>query len=286
MGGRARRSSRRSGEPIVRSRAFYGITERLGLDYSYDYRPYYTSRAWEDGFFAYLVLDRGPKPLTEFQHAYNDQARRPRRHRQPLDRRADGREAADRHRAARGRHARSRRSSSSTGTAAPTSASTSTRRPASRTPTPATTSARRATAASSSPGAARRPTTRRPASARARRQPRLVLRPLGRPRGVGRQLRRQQPRPRRRRRCPTTASRSSWEYGSYRPAAALPGDLGKVVRYVGLDLLFTSSPLYPPYFTADRLPGRVDLDVNTVEGWPGVDASRQYIKPRPVPRRR
>ena len=28
-----------------------------------------------------------------------------------------------------------------------------------------------------------------------------------------------------------------------------------MIRYVGLDLLFTSSPLYPPYFTADRAAG-------------------------------
>jgi hypothetical protein len=70
-----------------------------------------------------------------------------------------------------------------------------------------------------------------------------------------------------------------WEYGSYRPADALASDLGKVVRYVGVDLLFTSSPLYPPYYRANRIPDRVNLDVNTVEGWPGVDASEQYIKP-------
>ena len=68
-------------------------------------------------------------------------AERPQRHRQPLDRRARGREAPDRQRAVRRRHARSRRSSSSTGTAAATSSSTSTRRRASPTPTPATTSA-------------------------------------------------------------------------------------------------------------------------------------------------
>jgi len=70
----------------------------------------------------------------------------------------------------------------------------------------------------------------------------------------------------------------SWEYGSYRKKSALPRDLGKVVRYVGLDLLAASSPLYPPYFTADRDPGDVDLDMNTLEGWPGTDASRSFIK--------
>ena len=63
------------GEPIVRSRAFYGIDERLGLDYSYDYKPYYTSKAWEDGFFGYLASIAVPKPITEWQQAYNDQLR-------------------------------------------------------------------------------------------------------------------------------------------------------------------------------------------------------------------
>jgi hypothetical protein len=52
-----------------------------------------------------------------------------------------------------------------------------------------------------------------------------------------------------------------------------------MIRYVGLDLLFTSSPLYPPYFTANRIPGQVNFDVNTVEGWNQVDASQAYIKP-------
>lgn len=60
-------------------------------------------------------------------------------------------------------------------------------------------------------------------------------------------------------------------------SATLATDLNKVIRYVGLDLLFTSSPLYPPYFTANRLPSQVNLDVNTVEGWNQVDASEQFI---------
>ena len=66
----------------------------------------------------------------------------------------------------------------------------------------------------------------------------------------------------------------SWEYGAYGAKAELPRDLGKVLRYVGLNLLFTSSPLYPPYLTADRLPDTVDLDVNTLEGWSGGRSSR------------
>ena len=56
-----------------------------------------------------------------------------------------------------------------------------------------------------------------------------------------------------------------------------------MIRYVGLDLLFASSPLYPPYFTADRVPGRVDLDVNTIEGWQGVNASGALHHTQPVP---
>jgi len=40
---------------------------------------------------------------------------------------------------------------------------------------------------------------------------------------------------------------------------------------------YSGSPLYPPYFTANRLPSEVNLDVNTVEGWNQVDASEQFI---------
>jgi len=43
-----------------------------------------------------------------------------------------------------------------------------------------------------------------------------------------------------------------WEYrpGAYRPASRLTADLGLVARYVGIDLLFTSSPLYDPLVTS------------------------------------
>ncbi len=79
----------------------------------------------------------------------------------------------------------------------------------------------------------------------------------------------------------------SWEYiGSSREydhpgfgTATLGEDLGKVTRYVGLDLLFTSSPLYPPTFTPDTIPGTVNLDVNTVEGWNQVNASDAFVTP-------
>jgi hypothetical protein len=73
-----------------------------------------------------------------------------------------------------------------------------------------------------------------------------------------------------------------WEYYAaegYRDESKLTGDLSKVSRYVAIDLMFTSSPVYPPQFTPRLLPSRINLDVNTVEGWPGVNASRRYLTP-------
>ena len=72
-----------------------------------------------------------------------------------------------------------------------------------------------------------------------------------------------------------------WEYasGGYRDPTALSADLGKLTRFVAINLLFVSSPLYPPYLTPTRLPRTVNLDSNTYEGWPGVNASAQYVKP-------
>ena len=72
----------------------------------------------------------------------------------------------------------------------------------------------------------------------------------------------------------------AWEYGSYRPARALTGDLAKLTRYVALNLLFTSSPIYPVELPTAEIPRTVDVDSNTYEGWPGVDASAEYLKPR------
>ena len=73
-----------------------------------------------------------------------------------------------------------------------------------------------------------------------------------------------------------------WEYtaGGYRAPGALAGDLGKITRYVALNLLFTTSPLYPVELPAPQPPKSLDLDNNTYEGWPGVDASEQYITPK------
>jgi len=72
---------------------------------------------------------------------------------------------------------------------------------------------------------------------------------------------------------------TAWEYGSYRPRAALSGDLAKLTRYVALDLLFTTSPLYPVELPTPEPPEDVNLDSNTYEGWPGVNASEKFIEP-------
>ncbi len=71
---------------------------------------------------------------------------------------------------------------------------------------------------------------------------------------------------------------TAWEYGSYRPQAAMSRDLAKLTRYVALDLLFTTSPLYPVELPTPEIPESVNIDSNTYEGWPGVNASATYIE--------
>jgi hypothetical protein len=264
------------GEPIVRSRAFYGIDEPLGLDYAYDYRPYYTSRSWEDSFFSYLSSIAVAKPLTEWQQAYNAQAGAldvtsnrwidaPTVEKRLIDTAPQG---VDTRNPTiffinwYGRNDFKFHVYSKVGE-----------------PDPDTghdfgllSDDRKIVAwGGTSPddeetGLGRRGVHRvwfYDLSA----GPEvwggnfdITNKDLDGD-GVADY------------RIPV-----SWEYGHYRPKSQLPRDLGLVIRYVGLDLLFTSSPLYPPYFTADKLPDRVDLDVNTVEGLPGVDASREFIK--------
>lgn len=71
----------------------------------------------------------------------------------------------------------------------------------------------------------------------------------------------------------------AWEYGPdrYRPRAALTGDLARLTRYVALDLLFTTSPLYPVELPTKEPPTSINIDSNTYEGWRGVNASRRYM---------
>jgi hypothetical protein len=74
---------------------------------------------------------------------------------------------------------------------------------------------------------------------------------------------------------------SAWEYapGGYRDPSELASDLGKLARYAAINLLFTPSPLYPPYLTAPRLPDTINMRVRTYEGWPGHDASEEFQTP-------
>ena len=67
----------------------------------------------------------------------------------------------------------------------------------------------------------------------------------------------------------------AWEYAAngYRSPSLLASDLALLARYGAINLLFTSSPLYPPYLTPQLLPKAINLDLNTYEAWPGVDAS-------------
>jgi hypothetical protein len=264
-------------KPLVRSREAYGITEKLGIDYSYDYKPYYTSRSWEDSFFGYLSSIAVKKPVTEWQQAYNDQVHNvldvtdnrwidaPKVEKRLIDTAPAG---VDTRRPTvflinwYGRkdfhfHVYAKTGEPDPDTGYDFGANRDTRKIVAWGGT---------TPDDEETGLGNRGVNR------------VWFYDLS----AG----------------PENWAGNydvddedldgddvadyripvSWEYGSYRKKSALPRDLGKVVRYVGLDLLFTSSPLYPPYFTADRDPGRVDLDVNTLEGWPGVDASKQYIK--------
>ncbi|MCM3879326.1 MAG: hypothetical protein ND807_04375 [Vicinamibacterales bacterium] len=69
-----------------------------------------------------------------------------------------------------------------------------------------------------------------------------------------------------------------WEYrtGGYRPAARLTRDLGLVTRYVGIDLLFTTSPLYDPLVTAPDVGGSKVVHVGMLEDDPASNG-RTFI---------
>lgn len=58
-----------------------------------------------------------------------------------------------------------------------------------------------------------------------------------------------------------------WEYtaGGYRAPGELSADLGRVIRYAAINLLFTSSPLYDPLRTAPQPGGAKVVDVSMFE---------------------
>ena len=71
----------------------------------------------------------------------------------------------------------------------------------------------------------------------------------------------------------------SWEYGNttgYRPFDDLSGDLAKVLRYVAIDLLFTTSPLYKPAISPPAVPEEVQLDINVYQIDPTDDGTQYF----------
>lgn len=61
--------------PIVRVPAFYGLTGRdVGLRFSFDHRIHWADDGFEQQFFDYLTASGQPGDLTDFQQMYNDQA--------------------------------------------------------------------------------------------------------------------------------------------------------------------------------------------------------------------
>jgi hypothetical protein len=65
-----------------------------------------------------------------------------------------------------------------------------------------------------------------------------------------------------------------WEYGTshwYRPFDDLTADLAKLLRFVAVDALFGSSPIYDPAVSEPLLAERVELDLNVFAGRPGHD---------------
>jgi hypothetical protein len=61
-------------QPLVRfPQVAYGITDRLGINYGYDYDVTYASSGYERRFFETLSGLARPAPLTQYQQQYNDQ---------------------------------------------------------------------------------------------------------------------------------------------------------------------------------------------------------------------
>lgn len=73
-----------------------------------------------------------------------------------------------------------------------------------------------------------------------------------------------------------------WEYGSskgYRPFDDLSGDLAKLTRFVAINLLFTTSPLYRPAISPPHQPRRVNVDIAVYQGNPAVNGLNLF-KPK------
>lgn len=65
-----------------------------------------------------------------------------------------------------------------------------------------------------------------------------------------------------------------WEYGTahwYRPFDDLTTDVAKVLRFVAVDELIGSSPIYDPVISEPLLADHLEVDLNLFAGRPGRD---------------
>jgi hypothetical protein len=72
-----------------------------------------------------------------------------------------------------------------------------------------------------------------------------------------------------------------WDYGNangYRPFNDLTGDAARLARYVAINLLFTTSPLYKPAISPPRLPGHINVDINLYQG-DSTSNARDFLDP-------
>ena len=75
-----------------------------------------------------------------------------------------------------------------------------------------------------------------------------------------------------------------WDYGNpngYRPFNDLTGDAARLARFVAINLLFTTSPLYKPAISAPVLPGAINVDMNFFQG-DATSNALDFIKPAQV----
>lgn len=266
-------------EPVVRSRLWYGETEKLGITYKYDYKLTYANRSYEDRFFKQLGKLAKPAPLTAYQQAYNDQANN------VLD--ITGNTTIDAPsvekwlafnppsgvdtrrntvffvnwygRADFKHHVYTKTGEPDPDTGYDFGAERDSRKMIAWGGTTADDE-------ETGLGATRRvwfhDLSAGPESWTANYD--VDNSDVD---GDG---------------VPDYRMPPSWEYvdGGYRAPFALGPDLGKITRYVALNLLFTTSPLYPVELPAANPPKTLNIDNNTYEGWPGVDASKEYITPK------
>lgn len=266
-------------EPVVRSRLYYGVTEKIGITYTYDYRVRYADAAYQNRFFRQLTALAKPAPLTEFQQAYNDQQNN------VLD--IDAGYAIDAPSVEKwlafhppagvdtsrntiffinwyGRadfkfHVYTKIGEPDPDTGYDFGANRDSRKIIAWGGTPADDE-------ETGLGATRRvwfhDLSAGPESWTSNwnvDDPDVD--------GDGEPDYRMPP---------------TWEYtpGGYRAPGELTGDLAKITRFVALDSMMTASPYYPVEMPGAGLAKSINIDSNTYQGWPGVDAAAEYIKPK------